>query len=163
MTDIPALAAKAAETLDLVALTDNPDKQRQLIQQSWEQAKQALAALDADNEPDQDRKPQEETVTQASGHEAPNDTRMVYTPSIKVGRNAWIYYMSEHPYDSDEHKRRYAAEFDRMLETVRHNAWEEGHETGLSDEKRTVLANPLGVVYGVTPNPYKNYEPKETK
>ena len=71
MTDTPALAAKAAETLDLVALTDNPDRQRQLIQQAWEQARRALADLGAGNEPHRDGEPQDGQVTQAAGVRAP--------------------------------------------------------------------------------------------
>jgi hypothetical protein len=129
----------------------------------------------ADNLSDSARKEQETTITQASehsAHESTNDKHVVYTPSVDEVRKYYdpsiagrfkTFFSNPKRRNEDyaELSEEINAEFDRMLETVRHDAWEEGHETGISDE--TVLATPLGVLYGVTPNPYEKYETKETE
>lgn len=66
MSGASQLAADAAASLDLVAITDRPDKQRYLIAEAWETARRALELLDADNLSGSTVTGREEAITQAA-------------------------------------------------------------------------------------------------
>ena len=130
----------------------------------------------SDNLPHSSQTTQDTPITQASEHEASNDTHVVYTPDIDEARGYYDPSCASrfHGFFSNPDRRNadYAklsreihAEFDQMIETVRHNAWEEGHERGWMDAMESVQSDTMTsrLLAGMTPNPYENYETKETK
>jgi hypothetical protein len=118
---------------------------------------------------------QDTPITQASGHETSNDAHVVYTPSVE---DAKIHY-STNRFNADnindpdctienyllDTEYIYDPEFDRMIEQVKHKAWQEGHETGWMDAMESVQSDTMTsrLLAGMTPNPYENHETKETK
>jgi hypothetical protein len=130
----------------------------------------------SDNLPHSSQTTQDTPITQASGHETSNDAHVVYTPDIDEARGYYdpscasrFHGLFSNPdrrnADYAKLSREIHAEFDRMIETVRHKAWQEGHETGWMDAMESVQSDTMTsrLLAGMTPNPYENHETKETK